>query len=197
MLPQNRAGLLGMFLWQPHLPRGIKRSWYCLALFYLEFIITAWLVNLICLPHSFTGTGPIAVNPDSKYHGAHLGPIWGRHAPGGPHVGPMKYAINGVIAEDISNLSERQQNTIKAACIVLYMYRILRLGKYHVTFIVEYYQCKHMTKIGCYFGWTKQASGQTHMYTESRFGSTKVECKCNQWASLFRVDFCKCVCTPT
>ena len=33
--------------------------------------------------------------PDSKVHGAHMGPIWGRHDPGGPHVGPMNLAIWG------------------------------------------------------------------------------------------------------
>ena len=31
--------------------------------------------------------------PDSKVHGANMGPIWGRKDPGGPHVGPMKFAI--------------------------------------------------------------------------------------------------------
>ena len=33
------------------------------------------------------------VNPDSKAHGANMGPIWGRQDPGGPHVGPMNLAI--------------------------------------------------------------------------------------------------------
>ena len=28
-------------------------------------------------------------DPDSKVHGANMGPIWGRQDPGGPHVGPM------------------------------------------------------------------------------------------------------------
>ena len=32
-------------------------------------------------------------NPDSKVHGANVGPIWGRQDPGGPHVGPMNFAI--------------------------------------------------------------------------------------------------------
>ena len=27
------------------------------------------------------------VIPDSKVHGANMGPIWGRQDPGGPHVG--------------------------------------------------------------------------------------------------------------
>ena len=31
--------------------------------------------------------------PDSKVHGANMGPIWGRQGPGGPHVGPMNFAI--------------------------------------------------------------------------------------------------------
>ena len=31
--------------------------------------------------------------PDSKVHGANMGPIWGLQDPGGPHVGPMNFAI--------------------------------------------------------------------------------------------------------
>ena len=31
--------------------------------------------------------------PDSKVHGATMGPIWGWQDPGGPHVGPMNFAI--------------------------------------------------------------------------------------------------------
>ena len=30
---------------------------------------------------------------DSKVYGANMGPIWGRKDPGGPHVGPMNFAI--------------------------------------------------------------------------------------------------------
>ena len=30
---------------------------------------------------------------DSKVHGANMGPILGRQVPGGPHVGPMNFAI--------------------------------------------------------------------------------------------------------
>ena len=32
-------------------------------------------------------------SPDSKVHGANVGSIWGRQDPGGPHVGPMNFAI--------------------------------------------------------------------------------------------------------
>ena len=28
-------------------------------------------------------------HPDSKGHGANMGPTWGRQDPGGPHVGPV------------------------------------------------------------------------------------------------------------
>ena len=31
--------------------------------------------------------------PYSKVHGANMGPIWGRQDPGGPHVGPLNFAI--------------------------------------------------------------------------------------------------------
>ena len=31
--------------------------------------------------------------PDSKVHGANMGPIWVLLAPDGPHVGPMNFAI--------------------------------------------------------------------------------------------------------
>ena len=31
--------------------------------------------------------------PDSKVHGANMGPTWGRYDPGGPSVGPMNLAV--------------------------------------------------------------------------------------------------------
>ena len=34
--------------------------------------------------------------PDNKIHGANMGLIWGRQDPGGPHVGPMNFAIWGI-----------------------------------------------------------------------------------------------------
>ena len=35
----------------------------------------------------------VDIYPDSKVHGANMGPIWGRQDPGGPHVGPINFAI--------------------------------------------------------------------------------------------------------
>ena len=37
---------------------------------------------------------------DSKVHGANMGPIWGRQDPGGPHVGPMNFAIWAIYLVD-------------------------------------------------------------------------------------------------
>ena len=37
--------------------------------------------------------GLACIISDSKVHGANMGPIWGRQDPGGPHVGPMNFAI--------------------------------------------------------------------------------------------------------
>ena len=40
--------------------------------------------------------------PDSKIHGANMGLIWGRQDPGGPHVGPMNFAIRvGNVADNV------------------------------------------------------------------------------------------------
>ena len=33
----------------------------------------------------------LKISPESKVHGANLGPIWSRQDPGGPQVGPMNY----------------------------------------------------------------------------------------------------------
>ena len=36
---------------------------------------------------------PGRYDPDNKFHGANMGPIWVLSAPDGPHVGPMNFAI--------------------------------------------------------------------------------------------------------
>ena len=43
---------------------------------------------MLCLPSIGT-----SYYPESKVHGAIMGPIWGRQDPGVPHVGPMNFAI--------------------------------------------------------------------------------------------------------
>ena len=43
--------------------------------------------------------------PDSKVHGANMGPTWGRQDPGGPHVGHVNLAI-WVLLQDNSSIEK-------------------------------------------------------------------------------------------
>ena len=58
--------------------------------------------------------------PDSKVHGANMGPIWGRQDPGGPHVGPMNCAICGNIKKQSYVTRKEYLNDV----IFLYMFTI-------------------------------------------------------------------------
>ena len=44
------------------------------------------------------------MQPDSKVHGANMGPIWGRQDPGGPHIGPMNLAIRVYTSSGLNEL---------------------------------------------------------------------------------------------
>ena len=63
-------------------------------------------------------------NPDSKVHGANMGPTWVLSAPDGPHVGPMNLAIRewiphtkgqqyGEHFDVMTSSTERNQNLSK------------------------------------------------------------------------------------
>ena len=56
-------------------------------------------------------SGQIMSVPDSKVHGAYMGPTWGRQDPGGSHVGPMNLAIWGIIAVDALDPSVARTST--------------------------------------------------------------------------------------
>ena len=45
------------------------------------------------LIHPLKYIGPLKPSLKNKVHGANMGPIWDRQDPGGPHVGPMNFAI--------------------------------------------------------------------------------------------------------
>ena len=49
--------------------------------------------------------------PDSRVHGANMGPNWGRQDPGGPHVGPVNFIIWEVLSG--VNYLETFEMTIK------------------------------------------------------------------------------------
>ena len=52
----------------------------------------------------------IIIAPDSKVHGANMGPTWVLSAPDGPRVGPMNLAIRGGIygAYYVGNLNKHK-----------------------------------------------------------------------------------------
>ena len=57
-----------------------------------------------------TGMLPISF-PDSKVHGANMGPIWVLSAPDGPHVGPMNFVIWVGLVQSCDNMDNLFQNT--------------------------------------------------------------------------------------
>ena len=60
--------------------------------------------------------------PDSDVHGANMGPIWGRQDPGGPHVGPMKFAIWGVYGlMDCGQVTPYDVKNIGHLCCMLWL----------------------------------------------------------------------------
>ena len=78
----------------------------CFVVVILSVLVDSCVIFTHILEYYFTGTQWQRSNPgswfnikipDSKVHGANMGPIWGRQDPGGPHVGPMSFAIWDVI----------------------------------------------------------------------------------------------------
>ena len=52
--------------------------------------------SVIKLSSIYDGKLSIGKIPDSKVHGANMGPTWVLSAPDGPHVGPMNLAIRDI-----------------------------------------------------------------------------------------------------
>ena len=55
----------------------------------------------MCMSTSFAMSPPSNPYPDSRVHGANMGPTWILSAPDGPHVGPINLAIRVTIAGNI------------------------------------------------------------------------------------------------
>ena len=69
-----------------------NRNWSC----YKGFLLYVQSLGLTASGLDFLFTrAKTPPDPDNKDHGANMGPIWGRQDPGGPHVGPMIFAIWG------------------------------------------------------------------------------------------------------
>ena len=73
--------------------------------------------------------------PDSKVHGANMGPTWVLSAPDGPHVGPMNVVIRGCFAEIICRYLRPPR-----AAVVVTMTAIL-------TYIVTNKSCQWTTTV--------------------------------------------------
>ena len=56
--------------------------------------------------------------PESKVHGANMEPIWGRLDPGGPHVGPMNFAL-WVVILTVGVIVELYDHIIEAPLAIL------------------------------------------------------------------------------
>ena len=69
-----------------HAVRGARNLW-------LVYWHTSWIASPV--------ETELRAVPDSKVRGANMGPIWGRQDPGGPHVGPMNFAIWGCILSSL------------------------------------------------------------------------------------------------
>ena len=115
------------------------------------------------------------MSPDSKIHGANMGrtwhgaimgPIWGRQDPGGPHVGPMNFAIWVITG-----------CTLKLSCWQLMVQPVMKISSkwrhFHFsvpravdsfTLVWQSYRtsgffwpngqlCKNIVMVCCYHGW--------------------------------------------
>ena len=76
-----------------HWPRYLLGTWQ-----YQAITRTSWFIVCTVQWHHLRTIAWITKtevdgNPDSKVHGANMGPIWGRQDPGRPHVGHMNFAI--------------------------------------------------------------------------------------------------------
>ena len=65
-----------------------------------------------CSCRSFKGD-----SPDGKGHWAIMWPIWGRQDPGGPHVGPMNFAIWVAMFKEKKSTLKRNLNVVKSMSI--------------------------------------------------------------------------------
>ena len=63
--------------------------------------------------------------PDDKIHGANMEPTWVLSAPGGPHIGPMNFAIWDVMERTIGwiNLADPATNIAASSDNVLIWYK--------------------------------------------------------------------------
>ena len=80
---------------------GFHRFWCWLSINIADMIknVVCWYLNPLLMTVNHSVETPSMADPqwnmfpDSKVHGANMGPTWVLSSPGGPHVGPMNLAI--------------------------------------------------------------------------------------------------------
>ena len=90
--------------------------------------------------------------PDSKVHGANMGPIWGRQGSRGPHVGPINFAIwaqwtksrNHTMSQliGIFDVERVQAISYEIMCIYIYVLHV----KYEILWITNLVGIKRKLK---------------------------------------------------
>ena len=90
-------------------------------------------------------------NPDSKVHGANMGPTWVLSAPDGPHVGPMNLAIREVMAWN-RGAQIRRKHVIWLHC---------KMGAKRSHSLV--FSATHHTKLGMF--WFNEVLLEMHLLT--------------------------------
>ena len=79
----------GWLIWNE---RDVSQSFMTMALILVWPLWGGWMHRIVNGVTSDVGV-PFTYFPDSKVHGANMGPTWVLSAPDGPHVGPMNFAI--------------------------------------------------------------------------------------------------------
>ena len=124
--------------------------------------------------------------PDSKFHGANMGPIWGRQNPGGPHVGPMNLAIRVGTPMDLKGQMTMALHTYRPRQFQLTWFGVNRASSRWVTvFIRSQEHFLHPWTWRC-ISTGEESSNEfdlewnSQVVADLRFKSSKVFLKCPQ-----------------
>ena len=86
-----------IFYIRASIPKLSVDVFFTIPLAKLGRIVGQTLWALMCLLIEVEHLEPLSLTyPDSKVHGANMGPIWGRQDPGGRHVGPWTL-LSGIV----------------------------------------------------------------------------------------------------
>ena len=137
LITKNCVYKLVQYKWSIHLKPQPRWSWCSL--------------NISSLP-----TAPVRF-PDSKVHGANMGPTWVLSAPGGPHVVPMNLAIRVPFPITAAALLPPYNKPFHTGLMILGMHIAQNLGAQDAT-LLWHLVCSHYYSQACW------ASSSTQRY---------------------------------